>query len=329
MTIETKPQTRLGMVRATVPLPGTEFDGLGSGDRYQVTDRIILAGLDKKEQSRIKEYLGRSCKARLEFFEYLPDFEHYELRDIPTTEQAWEYHDVAQSSGLRVSELVSLLALSARLHPNHSAVLADVWTGRIWKRIIPVGRDLEARGSNYSHFPLSRLSTWSSLCENWPEESTPQMSLALDYYLDSIWERQQGSIKKSYLSGAIAVEVLVGYQAKSELTRTISQRGAHLVAAGADAATVAQTLRKLYGARSSLVHSGKDPRSSDLTMLQQYLMAALPSAAAAHPLNTHRDLTDDLDAANFGLGTITNRLNEGGWWGYIPIKDCCRVYLSQ
>lgn len=325
---------RAGQVRACVPLFRTDFTSLGPGQRLAITRGAVLAGLDHAEQQRIQDDAGARAVCRVEFHGVLPDFRHCGPRDLATTQEAWDYKERNAPLGKRLATQVALLSLTQRVHPNHESVLADVWNGEYWVRIGPIQFTYSAWNHlTTSIFTTTRLPTWGALIEHWPAEPTGQLDFALDLYLDSVRERQRQALRaapvdKAMLSAAVALEVLLGYHSPNELSKTIAQRCAHLVAAGDDAHDVFRVVKKLYGVRSKLVHEGKATDTRSLTLLQQLFMAVLPAVASAHPMTRHDELTTALDLANFTKVAMISQIRSSQWAQYVPIADLCRAYLK-
>lgn len=327
--------SRPGEVRGVVPLFGTGFQSLSPLERIAVAPGVVLAGLDCLERQRINNVtMGASASSRIEVYGVLPDFPHYGPQDLAASAAAWEYEERNALLGDRIATLVALLSLTVRLHPNHERVLADVWNGSYWVRIGPLASSAWGLGEGmWSYFPQTRLKTWGQLIQHWPSEPTKQLDLALNLYLDSIRERQRqarvsGPLDKAMLSAAVALEVLMGYNAPNELSKTISQRSAHLVAEGEPAFDVYRSVKKVYSVRSKLVHAGKPADAASLTLLQQFLMAALPAVAAAHPMANHDELVEALDSANFCTPAMMASVRTATWARYVPIVDLCRAYLG-
>ena len=320
-----------GDVRGTVPLLGGHIADLSPMQRLEVAPGIVVAGLNEAERARVQfDSGGAYASSRIEFFGFLPRFDAYALDSLPETEESWAWQKENHSHGLRLSLLVDLLTLAVRVPPHHGSVHADVWDGRQWKRIGPVvfvytGRER----TNHSSLPMTRLGTWGALCQNWPAKSSPQVDLAMSYYVQSLRDRQSDTISRAYLSAAIAWEVLLGHKSPGEISRSLAQRGAHLVAAGPAAATAFSHLKRLYGLRSKVVHDGKEPGFDDLTLLQQFLMAALPRVAAL-AASSHTELVRALDDANFGAAATVDALHVSGstWWNYVDFPSLCGQHTN-
>lgn len=123
--------------------------------------------------------------------------------------------------------------------------------------------------------------------------------------------------------------MLLGYRSPSEISKTIAQRAAHLVVEGEDRLDVFRALRKVYGVRSKLVHEGKEADAASVVLLQQFLMAALPAVAAAHPIEKHDVLVAALDEANFREPEVLRAVQAAQWARYVPIASLCRSYLAE
>lgn len=313
---------RIGEVRITVPLFGTKFEGLSHGARKQITDTIWLASLDDKEQERTKRSARVAALSRFEFFGVAPDFDPAAFRRNEHASEQFAYSVENDALGQRVLRQVDLLALTARLHPNHQSALADVWVGEHWRRVAPIHFAWSPVG-NYSYFPAGRMGTFRSLLANWPANPGKKLTLAYSYYLDSIAERQRGSLAKSLTAAAIAAEIILD-SPRTELKRTFRQRGTHLVATGSDCKHVDRRLSRLYDLRSKVVHRGNLPDITDVHSAQHWLMAALPAVAAAQSSTSHDDLLRALDAACYDPQEIAWLHDPRSWWRYVDYSALCR-----
>jgi hypothetical protein len=96
----------------------------------------------------------------------------------------------------------------------------------------------------------------AKLLQSWPAAGLGRrLSLALGYYVESVAEFRIDNAK-SLAMAAISLETLLGGGLSSGITRGLSERGALLVARGDGALTVYRVLKKIYRARSKLVHKG-------------------------------------------------------------------------
>lgn len=313
---------RVGEVRVTVPMFGSNFEGLIDGARVAITDDIWLASLDAAEQDRTRQSARMAALSRFEFFNVAPDFDPSGLRDDEFVGAQRSYLDRYEPVGVQALRKVNLLALTARLHPNHQSALADVWTGDHWHRIGPLHFAWSPR-EGYSYFPMSRMDTFRGLLANWPSRESPKLALAFSYYLDSIAERQSYSCAKSLTAAAIAAEILLD-SPRTELKRTFRQRGAHLVSHGADCFDCDRQLSELYDLRSAVVHRGRVPSEEAVHLMQQWLMAALPAVAAIGN-ESHDELLRSLDRACYEPSAIAQIHQEGAWWRFVDFAELCRV----
>lgn len=306
-----------GEIRVTVPLDGAALihDGLEvslEGGRFEVCEGVDLVMLHDEEKSRLAER-NIYTECRMEFFGLLPAGWDY-LSIYDRRDESKHLGTVAEGEATvrRVLHVLSLHALVSRMPWRPAAIALDIFEGGAWRRLgfLESKAEWGRAQHGYSWFPVERLETWRELVRHWT--SDPALDLALQYYAESVIERSDRRYERALVSAAIATEVLLGE--RTELSYRISVRGAHLVATGEDALRVQRRLKRLYDARSQLVHAGKYANPDDCTAWQQFLMAAIPRAAA-HP-SALAVLRQQLDQSNFVRSQELKTLDAGGWWSY-------------
>jgi hypothetical protein len=301
---------RDGQLRVTVALfetgisdPNKDGYVLTYPRRIKISQSAVLAVLNDAESDRIAdstlEHLGPQL--RLEIFDP-PSVEPVAIIDL-------------------VKRYMRLLSLAIRVAPRCTIVL-DRYTGSHWERIAPIGETLGARG--WASLTLERIATWSKLVESWPWNATDKrVGTALEYYYDSVAERQDGEYSKAFVSAAIAYEVLLGEDVTSELSYRLAQRGAVLVCKGGDGYELMRRLRNYYTARSQLVHAGKVANDDIPVRLQQFLMKAIPSMMALiEQCGSVKAAVRRLDQAPFERSEELDKLfaASDAWWSFVPAE---------
>lgn len=304
-----------GDIRITVPISSMcliEDDGTIIDDPFRIVLQpgYEVTALDDAEQNRLLDGPYRiNAFVRLEILGQISQEEH-------------DFHDEAQRRQL--SELVigtlSKLSLCVRGYFSAAYAVIDRFDGSIWRRESYLSTGEPSYDLRCAHVPKSRLSTWATLLDEWPSEPDAALTLSVNYYRESLLDRAQGNFSRALVSSAIATEILFG-KGNGELGTLISTRAAHLVARGNNAFEVQKMIKKLYGKRSSVVHTGKGGGKAEVDLWHQFLMHALPSVAAWG--GTVAELHSALDAASFRRGDALDRLlDEDGWWAFCNFVMC-------
>lgn len=311
----------LGDLRVTVPVDAAQLvtskgDEVAEG-RYALSDEVDIVVLDQAERERFYEQGFFGVSWRLELFGLLDESRSSEAHGAREARSDSRNAAAEGRAAAAVARLLSLAVLVVREPLFPAAVVVDRFDPPYWRRedwlSPPAPWDRGHGWGSYTEFPAARISTWAVLMRRWPLGRT-DLDLALQYYAESVIDSRDRRFTQAVVSASIATEVLVG-GGHAELTHRVSTRGAHLVSTGERAAAVAARLKTLYNVRSSTMHAGKQATGADATAWQQFLMAALPRAAA-YP-GTLDQLRAQLDRASFvrspGLGRITDGPD---WWTY-------------
>lgn len=318
--IDQRPKRR---VRVTVPLLNTAIktdssDAPAQG-RLEIATGVWLAALDEAECQRVAEAVG--------FGRTIGNACRLELHDVEVATRVetdpYDYF-VDDRPIKRVQTCLGLLSLSVRMAPTWPGVVYDVRQPMRWERFAHVFVSGGFRNRKFSYLPLKRIETWGALVANWPDPGEDPVGLALAYYYDSVVDRPE-STAKALISASIAFECLLSDRARSN-SRHLAQRGALLVAEGADAKYMFDFLRKAYAARSSVVHEGKIPEGDLVVRFQQYLMRAIPSMAhLTYRCGSHASAIGALDQAAFGDRlSVEGLFVPGQWWNYVDVPTALR-----
>ncbi|QKW20480.1 hypothetical protein HUT16_16645 [Kitasatospora sp. NA04385] len=236
-----------------------------------------------------------------------------EIHNVPDRPAAW----LLEFSRRKIS----LLCCAERVAPGFSAVL-DRYNGEHWERVKWLGM---IKGARHSFISSSRLSAWGEICESWPSPTPDKrISVALDFFRESVYERQDRNFSNSLLLLAVAYESLLGDGLQGDLTFRLSQRGALLTSKGEPSYKVAKRLKSIYASRSRLVHNGKEPDIADITRLQQFMMRAIPSIARlSSTCSSYKGALEALDSAPFfripEIDDLFSPEGESGWWEKVDI----------
>lgn len=307
--------------RITVPLYSSSVSSDGyvvPTQRWALAEDVDLVQIDEAESSRLERGGLPFTKLRLEMFDKSPRAEDYWTLLEPV-KGAHEHEEI----GRRLQHVLNVHSLAVRVPFRAMAANVDQFTGSCWQRVgslqadsLPLRRD-----GRYSSMPVSRISTWSSLLEHWPF-GRKKLDLTLSLYAASVDARWEHRYRESLLAAATATEVLLSTETQ-ELSHKVSQRAAQLVSPGASGFATFRLMKDLYGVRSKVIHSGKQFDTDACTTWQQFLMAALPRAAAYGASDT--DLIEDLDKAAFMRSKRLQRIDGSGWWSYCDFAVCTGV----
>jgi hypothetical protein len=200
------------------------------------------------------------------------------------------------------------------------SVVYDKWDEDRWVR----DRWVPAWGGfyrlKYSYLPITRMETWSRLIEAWPHGFSASIEQSLSFYYQSVIDRPEHPAK-GLTGAAIAFESLLGRGLDQELRHRLSQRGALLVARGAEAREVYRLLKGWYDDRSKLVHDAVVPTAELVVRFQQFLMRAIPSMVRLTQLaGSHENAIRALDEASFdGSAQLDGLFDENGWWSFVDL----------
>jgi hypothetical protein len=309
--------TRKG--RFVVPLFNTSFtlNGNPLQGRYEIMPDVWIGALVEEESDRIARSLATTDTPR-----YRIEFHNQTWKYNPA-DPWWRDPDII----LRVDHYLSLISCVIRMSPRREGAVADTWDGSHWNREFPIGLSGGiARGSRRRHSYLiaERMKTWAQLVPHWPPSGLdPRIYVALRYYTESIAEFREDNAS-SLAMAAISLETLLGGDFLTEVTRSLAQRGAMLTARGEDAVKVYSQLKKLYRARSKLVHEGKPPEEEQLVYIHRFLMRALPSMSAlVQKVGSHQRAVQVLDESLLIRRTDLDYLfdAEDRWWDYVPSRS--------
>ncbi len=167
----------------------------------------------------------------------------------------------------------ALLALTLREPPAVAGVAFDRYDGATWRRMDALRLVSWGSHRRYTHLNLQRLQTWAELRTHWPQ--TAFLQLALEFYYDSIVDAREKVYYKALSTAAIAFEILLAGDLRTELSHRMSQRGALLVASGADAQRIYAHQEFLRPALGTASQGGASGRAFG------GLAAAVPHAGAA------------------------------------------------
>lgn len=317
--------TRTGELRLTIPLRGLLLDEAGyqAGEgRIPLTPDVFLVVLDSAEVQRLYEYNYETIGYRLEIFNALPDsWDPRKYWDEGWHGSGGRNLTAAAEAMKKATAVLDCQALVCRRPLSPFSFLVDRFDGTIWRRETHLRDSYVGEGAPGGRFPEARLVTWGALVGPVTSLSKGRVRLALDLYGQSIAASARRDPDVAFLQGAIALEVLLGGD-RNELTHRIATRGAFLVAkAPSDRQAVHAELKRLYTARSGLVHSGKSPSPADYVLLQQFLMAAIPRAVATGL--SGQDLVAALDAAVFGEQSpqLSTLWTSAAWWSYCDFRS--------
>ncbi len=264
---------------------------------------MVLAKLNRRESDRVSRSLANPYAGgwRIEMF-------------------GIESNDPSEVAEI-VKRRFALLSCTQRLAPTYHAVLDryDADHGQ-WVRVVPLWGGAGARQASLSD---SRLDRWGELVAAWPVETGERIYISLDFFRESIIERQSGSLPKALLTLAVAFEALIGDGLDGEITYRLCQRASLLVTSGDNAVRTMARIKKLYGARSRLVHDGKTPTLETVTHLQQYMMRAIPSLARlSEACGGIKPALTVLDRAPFERDSRLDALvalGEESWWSKVDV----------
>ena len=267
-----------------------------------------VAVLNMREQDRLRSY-GINASWRLEIFNQV------ETCNL----DAWGRDDHRQVYDV-VAATFAKLSLCVRGDFSSEYIVVDVFTGSQWERLTPVFAAGIASQNPIFGIPEERLDTWGDLIKNWPARPDAALTLAMEYYCESLAHRRARKLASATVSAAIATEILFGNRG-SEISYRISVRVAQLLAKGEDAVLVQRAVSKLYGLRSGVVHSGKSVKKQDVDLWHQLLMRAIPTVAAwGGSVDSLRSL---LDEASFNRTDELDRLQDPEmWWNFCDFGEC-------
>lgn len=301
--------------RITVPIPAAILATntgypLASPYRRVLHPGYEVAVLDEREQSRLSNSPYRiNADWRLEIFNKI-DPSQFDPR-------SGRGHDRVDSL---VTSTLGKLSLCLRGEFSGEFVIVDVYDGRYWKRLTHVDTSDRIHQGIHVWIPEARLDTWGGLIGNWPANPDDALTLALGYYRESVAHRRSGRLASAAVSAAIATEILFG-DVNSELTYRISMRAAQLIGGGEDALRVQSAVKKLYGIRSKIVHTGKVADVEYVDVWHQLLMRAIPTVAAWG--GSINGLRSELDKSTFIRSVDLDRLQaEGEWWSFCDFIEC-------
>lgn len=308
----------VGEFRITVPLywAGVSADGYTvRPQRWVLAPDVELVRLDEAETDRLVRGGLEFTQLRLEVFGIKPRIPE----GWPTVVEPESPGQGHSQIGRAVTRILNLHSLVVRVPFRAASAVIDQFDGSVWRRVGRLGGQLPLRrGGGASYMPERRLGTWSTLLGQWPS-NRPKLDLALDLHARSVEARWDRNYREALLAAATSTEVLFSEDAQ-EVTHKISQRAAQLVSPGAAGVTTFRRIKKLYGLRSKVVHSGSPADDQACTEWQQFLMAAIPRAAAY--AGSDKQLIEDLDFAGFERSTELSAIDGNGWWSYCDYLKC-------
>lgn len=307
-----------GSLRVTVPIHGASLsDDSAPGyvlkypQRCALAPGVEIAALSDAETDRLKNHFGEYTFARLELFNRSLFLES--SSEHPTSSrQVFRSHQIVATE---IDHIFRLQALVTRCPFIPMSAVVDQYRDQTRQRVSPLLAQYHSRtaGRN-APMLVSRLQTWSQLIMNWPTTQRDRLDLALTLYQDSVEARWfEHDHRGSILAAATATEVLLGGD-NSEISYKLAQRGAQLVAPGPRGKSVRRELSRLYGQRSKVIHLGRQPAEEDCVLWHQFLMAALPRAAAF--AGSDNDLVVSLDDSGFERSPGLAAIDGPGWWSY-------------
>lgn len=235
-----------------------------------------------------------------------------------------EVHDISLGDlEARAREVLDQMTLVVREPAQWRSLLLDRYEDGVWIRRGVSWTSFEV--PNYmTEIPLAALETLRALRENMPDVVDEQTRLALSFYAESVRELRTADLQKALLLAAIALECLFGDAGRDGLTTKFATRGTHLVCQGEGAMELFDRLKKIYAARSNVVHQGRPADFSAVTHLQQFLMRAIPSMMklCADTGGRARALAA-LDSASFVPSpSVAALMGQGSWWSFVDAAAC-------
>jgi hypothetical protein len=307
----------VGEFRITVPIYQAGLYGFSFVEppqRWVLAPDVELTLVDLAESRRLENSGLAFTTLRLELFGLRPA-NAGDCVPVATGQQDLSEAEV----GRRLARILNLHSLVVRAPFRAMAGAVDQFDGSVWRRVSHLSEHLPLRRyGGPSYMPPDRIRTWSTLLQEWPQ-GREKLDLALDLYAGSVEARWDGRHREALLAAASATEVLLSSD-NQEITHKISQRAAHLVSPGADGVTTFRRIKKLYGLRSKVVHSGSPADDEACTEWQQFLMAAIPRAAAY--AGSDKQLIEDLDLAGFERSSELTAIDGDGWWSYCDYVKC-------
>lgn len=205
----------------TVPLFETYF-AMGQAPlegRREVTPDLIVAKLDQAEATRVKDMLLEDWEPhyRIEIHGYRVD------RENPD-----DYSAGVEETVRRVFALVCFVV---RATPRWPSVVLDRHDGQRWQRqdwVHAAGGTVPFGDYGAWTIPIERLDSWGEVLLNFPAHGQfPALDLALDYFYDSVLDRNAHP-HKAFMSASTAHEVLLGPKEGKPIRKTLTRRGAAL-----------------------------------------------------------------------------------------------------
>jgi hypothetical protein len=329
--------------RITVPLFHVVFDKTVTG-RRDLGNGIVLAELDEKESRRVQNYhatvLGYSFDPLSDVLYLRPPSHRIEIfRDL-NQEQA----DIEARVHESVTNALSLLAIASRAAPSWYSEPVDEWNddrGRWERSAVPEGQGgtrcqtRAAKPEVKRYLPASVNQAWyiSDQCvEAWGRliglwallPSKSPLMLAAQYFHDAVTQLVSDDWR-AFISGSICLECMLGDSAV-ELSFRISQRAANIARVlELNTEETYLHIRKMYTARSKLVHEGRHPDPEAVVDFLDFLRKLLPVVATLDSLaGGHKNSLAKIDAVAMGNGEIILDLKarssiwslpgiQGGW----------------
>jgi Apea-like HEPN len=292
-------------LRVTVPLFNTWLEDDGTDSLVDLGRGARIVKLHDREKRRICEYWGLE-----------PEWAAVDWR--------LEVHNLAHGDlEARAREVLDQMTLVVREPAQWRSFALDRYEGGVWTRRGVSWASFEVQ-QKLTNLPLERLETLRVLRQNMPDIIDEQTRLAMSFYAESVRELWASDRQKALVLAAIALECLLGDAGRDGLTTKFATRGTHLVCQGDGATELFGRLRKIYAARSNVVHRGRPADFSAVTHLQQFLMRAIPSMMKlCADTGGHTNALAALDSASFvPTPSVAALMGQGSWWSFVDAAAC-------